>query len=239
MPKPLEILFGALLTAGGIKLLADGFKDDGTSNTLDRVSRPRGRATNLLPPPMRPAARQLGMAMRERVVRNIGDKIRELRRLARVDQHRDAEGQKRAASLRQVVMSILSRKCGGAWCVPEKNWKQEVVAIFSAVRAQVRYMRDIRNKDTFQHPLYTWQHRAGDCDDYGILLAALFTLAGYPVKFRVVKTKEASDWDHIYVVVGLPPRSPTQWMPLDASVSKPAGWEAPDAIIAERKDFPV
>ena len=60
---------------------------------------------------------------------------------------------------------------------------------------------------------------------------------GYPVRYRVIRSHGARDWNHIYVVVGLPPGEPTRWAPLDATVPMPPGWEAPD--VAARKDFAV
>lgn len=77
------------------------------------------------------------------------------------------------------------------------------------------------------------------CDDYSIVLASMLQSVGYPVKLRVIRTKDADDWNHIYVLVGLPPRQPTEWISLDGSVEKAAGWEAPKDIIAEIRDFSV
>jgi hypothetical protein len=77
------------------------------------------------------------------------------------------------------------------------------------------------------------------CDDGSILLAAMVKQLGYQVKLRVVRTHGAPDWDHIYVVAGLPPTNPKKWFPLDASLEKTAGWEAGKDLVADHKDFPV
>lgn len=132
--------------------------------------------------------------------------------------------------------------CG--WCVPEKSWKHEPVAIFNTVRSMVRYTRDIQNVDTYQHPLRTLEWGGGDCDDYSSLLAALLTAVGYPVKLHIMETKNLQgkregDWNHISILVGIPPRAPTQWLPLDGSLKQPAGWYPPKHMIYKVKSYKI
>jgi len=131
------------------------------------------------------------------------------------------------------------------WCVPEKNWKREVVSVFEAVRANIRYVRDIANVDTYQHPKRTLEWGGGDCDCYTIALCSMLLSIGYPVKLRVMETKHpttgrrAGTWNHILMLVGLPPRGPTSWLPLDASLDKNPGWYPPKSMIYRVKDFPI
>ena len=131
------------------------------------------------------------------------------------------------------------------WCVPEKNWRKEVIAVFNAVKNNIRYTRDIERIDTFQSPNRSLEWGGGDCDDYTIVLASLLQTIGYPVKLRVMWTKDAKTgkpaptWGHILLLAGLPPRGPTEWMPLDASVSHPAGWYPPAQMVHKVKDYPV
>lgn len=174
------------------------------------------------------------MKLREHSVRNLDDKIRILRKL--VDEA--LKHPQKSRELRDIVTRVLSQRCGKTWCVAEKDWRGEVEAIFNFVRQRVRYTKDIDGKDTFQSPLYTLSRRAGDCDDFSTLLAAMLRMAGHRVKFRVVRTKKSSNWDHIYVLVEMPPGS-NRWMALDASVPERAGWEAPSSIIAAKRDFNV
>ena len=79
------------------------------------------------------------------------------------------------------------------------------------------------------------------CDDFTILLGSMFQSVGYPVKCRVVRTKQAREWDHIYLMVLLPPRGgpDAKWMAADASVDAEFGWEAPAEMIAQHRDFVV
>jgi hypothetical protein len=142
-------------------------------------------------------------------------------------------------TVRQRTVQILSQKCGREWCVPEKDWPAEVEAIFKAVREHIRYTRDTYGKDLFQHPVRTFQFGGADCDDYTIVLGSMLQSVGYPVRARVIRTTDADDWNHIYLLVGLPPRAPARWVPLDASVNKPPGWEAPRSMVADMRDFNV
>lgn len=79
------------------------------------------------------------------------------------------------------------------------------------------------------------------CDDYVILTAALLQSVGYAVRMRVIQTKDAPDFNHIYLMVQLPKGAPHagRWVALDASVDRPAGWEAPKSIIKRVRDFEV
>lgn len=122
---------------------------------------------------------------------------------------------------------------------PERDYLAELRSIYQNVRKRVRYRRDIMNVDTYQSPRRTLELGGGDCDDYSILLAALYLAIGYPVKLKVIRTKTASDWNHIYIVVGLPQRKPVKWIPIDGSVAAFVGWEAPKRIVAESKTFDV
>lgn len=150
--------------------------------------------------------------------------------------------------VRMVAAQIVSRRCrepnartgDGGWCIDEKDYWGEVRAVFNWVRANVRYVRDIHRIDLFQQARRTIQTRSGDCDDYNILIAALLMTIGYPVRSKTIQTKDSEDWNHIYLQVGLPPGNPRVWKTLDASVPRPAGWEAPSSIIKRsRLDYPT
>ncbi|MEK6683896.1 MAG: transglutaminase-like domain-containing protein [Nitrospirota bacterium] len=129
------------------------------------------------------------------------------------------------------------------WCVPEKNWRSECEAIFEAVRSHIRYTRDIEGIDTYQHPVRTLEWGGGDCDDYTIVLASMLKSVGYPVKARTMEQRRTPNgqrvgqWGHILLIVGVPPQKPGGWLPLDASVDKPAGWYPPKQMIYRTQDF--
>jgi len=143
--------------------------------------------------------------------------------------------------VRKIASDVLSRKDGnGRWAVPEKDWIAEVRAIFTFVRHHVRYQRDPYGTDTYTSPLRTlaW-FKAGDCDCYTILGGALLQSVGYPLRIRIIQQRGRPTWGHIYLMVGVPPMGPDQWIPFDASMNKALGFQPPRAAIARFKDFPV
>lgn len=227
--------FGHLLVAlssfyGGAKALQAALEDGGESNDSNRRRQLQGLS--------RSASNQPGDRYEDRPMTVETHKVRTINQrlgyiIKMIQKGRDNP------EVRRRTVQILSRKCGKKWCVPEKNWRAEVVAVFDSVRENIRYTRDTYNKDLFQHPLRTFEFGGGDCDDYAIVLASMLQSVGYPVKLRVIQTVDSTDWNHIYVLVGLPPQGPKQWVSLDASVDKPAGWQAPRDIVAAVKDFEV
>lgn len=141
--------------------------------------------------------------------------------------------------IRTWAVETVSKKCGRNWCIPERDYWGEAKAIFYEVRRRVRYVRDPIEVDTFTAARWTLKQGGGDCDDYVILLGAGLAAIGYPVKARVYRTKDSPDWNHIALLVGLPPRAPKRWVTLDASVAKPPGWGAPKEMVARVRDFEV
>ena len=139
----------------------------------------------------------------------------------------------------ELAAKIVGKRCGDTWCAPEKDNDAEINAVFKWFRAHVRYARDPFQRDTFQAPHRTAEAGRGDCDDYAIGMGAVLQNLGYPVKLRVIQTRTSEDWNHIYLLVGLPPQNPSQWVPLDGSMPQPAGWEAPSDIVKRRRDFDI
>jgi len=149
--------------------------------------------------------------------------------------------------IRYIAAELVSKRCSkpdphtgnGGWCYAERAYWQEVQAVYRYVRANIRYVRDIHGIDTFQTARRTLEMRSGDCDDFAITLGAMLMSVGFPVRTKTIRTKNASDFNHIYLQVGLPPTKPRQWKTLDASTPHPAGWEAPKSMIAQaRLDYP-
>lgn len=139
--------------------------------------------------------------------------------------------------IRKFVANSINKRCGKDWCVRERDYDGEIVAVFNAVRQNVRYTGDIWGVDTFQSPVRTLELGTGDCDDMSMIIASCLMSIGYPIRFRVIRTKNSSDFNHIFVLCGRPPKEPKQWVSLDATVAKPAGWYPPSYLIAEKKDF--
>jgi hypothetical protein len=171
------------------------------------------------------------LTMKVHNVRNIDERVKHC-----VDLIRRGRNDPR---IRALAVQVVSQKRNGKWACPERDYVCECTAMFDYVRDQVRYVRDGVNRDLFQHPKRTLEFHGGDCDDYTITLGALLQSIGYPVWCRVIRTVGSRDYNHIYLVVGLPPTNPTHRMVLDASVAHAAGWAPPESMIAETKDYKV
>lgn len=141
--------------------------------------------------------------------------------------------------IRAFAVKAVSQKCGNRWCVPERDWWGEARALFGAIRQNVRYVRDIHKIDTFQAPRRTLEFSGGDCDDYSITLGSALQSIGYPIKVRIVQSTDSPDYNHIFLLVGMPPRDPRTWYSLDASMNKPAGWHPPRRMLSRMKDYDV
>lgn len=142
--------------------------------------------------------------------------------------------------VRAFAVKAVSKKRGnGRFALAERDYEGELKAVFGDIRKNVRYVRDGHKLDTFQSARRTLEFGGGDCDDYTITMGSALQSIGYPVKLRIVQTKGAQDFNHIFLLAGLPPRAPTKWVPLDASVDKPAGWHPPRGMLAKIKDYDV
>lgn len=162
-------------------------------------------------------------------IRNLDDRIAYLSALVRSG--------KKDPTVYEFARRAINGKCGGRWCVPEKDNLAEAKALFDAVRANVRYTSDIAGIDSYQKPSHTLAMRTGDCDDYSILACALAGSLGMPCRFKVIRTKGAPEWNHIYAQIGFPRRDPTRWISFDASVDMPFGWEAPAHMVEAARVF--
>lgn len=78
-----------------------------------------------------------------------------------------------------------------------------------------------------------------NCDDGSAVLGAALGAIGYSVRLRVIQSTDSPDWNHIYVLVGLPPGAPADWVPLDVTVDRPPGWQPPRSQVARYRDYEV
>jgi transglutaminase-like putative cysteine protease len=201
-----------------------------------------------------PNGKNVSMRMRSYEIRNLDDRIMHLRKLV--------EEGKRDPQVYAFTRRAVTRRCGNDWCIPEKDNFQEAKALFSALRREappaktaqdiaaarslfgnirknVRYTSDIAGVDTYQKPGHTLSLKAADCDDFSTLTCAALGALGIPCRFKVIRTKGANDWNHIYAQAGFPRQAPTKWVSMDASVNMPFGWEAPPSMVAASRVFRV
>jgi hypothetical protein len=194
------------------------------------------------------------MRMRSFNIRTLDDRIAYLQGL--VD-----EG-KRDPQVYAFARRAVTQKCGGKWCVPEKDTLGEARSLFAAIRRQVppnttakdvatarlffknlrqnvRYTSDIEGVDTYQRPAHTLALGSADCDDFSTLTCAGLGSLGIPCRLKVIRTKGAGDWNHIFAQAGFPRQNPTHWISMDSSVNMPFGWEAPKQMVAASRVFRV
>lgn len=194
------------------------------------------------------------MRMRSYNIRTLDDRIRYLNALA--------DDGKRDPQVYAFARKALSRKCGGKWCVGEKDNVGEAKALFGEIRRRVppkqtaadvatarglfknirrnvRYTSDILGVDTYQKPAHTLALGTADCDDYSSLTCASLGSVGIPCRYKVIRTRGARDWNHIYPQAGFPRANPQRWISMDSSVNMPFGWEAPKSMVAASRVFRV
>jgi len=139
----------------------------------------------------------------------------------------------------QLARQTVSERCGRGWCTPERNHAAEVSAIFGEVKRRVRYVSDAWGVDQFSSARRTlFDAHAGDCDDFSVALSSMLGAIGYRTRLRVIRTTDSPEWNHIYNMVELP-RGSGKWVPLDASVNEPPGWQAPRSQVADVRDYEV
>lgn len=103
--------------------------------------------------------------------------------------------------MRKISLRVTSR-------CPERDKMCEAKAIYDYVKAHVRYTGDIgpikhpdgsvEGIDLYQSARRTLEMGGGDCDDHNILISTMLAQNGLTAKLRVVKTKKAPDWEHIF-----------------------------------------
>ncbi len=194
------------------------------------------------------------MRMRSFNIRTLDQRIAYLRQLA--DQG------KRDPEVYAFVRRAIGKKCGGRWCIPEKDnlgeartlfgalrqakpprlTQRDIVnarGIFQGLRRDVRYTSDIAGVDTYQRPSHTLALGAADCDDFSSTTCAALGAIGIPCRYKVIRTNGAKDWNHIYAQAGFPRANPQRWISMDSSVNMPFGWEAPQRMVAASRVFRV
>jgi hypothetical protein len=143
--------------------------------------------------------------------------------------------------VREIALKILAKKnSNGKWKVPEKDWHGEVRALYDAWLNNVRYARDPYGMDTYTAVLRTLtQYHGADCDCTTIGLGTLLQSVGYPIKLKVIQTTGNDTWNHIYLLVGMPPNDPKKWLPADPTSGRELGYQAPKGMILKKKYFDV
>jgi len=119
--------------------------------------------------------------------------------------------------VRQTAIDILRQRC-----VKAKDYAGEIKALFEWVQQNIRYTKDTFRLEVLHSARRMLELRAGDCDDFSILLGAMLEAIGHPV--RLVLTgpdpRRMDLFSHIYVEAYCKGR----WIALDATMPHPMGW---------------
>lgn len=122
--------------------------------------------------------------------------------------------------------------------VPERDKMGEARAISEWVRSHVRYTNE--RVETIKTPRYMIDEIAqygkavGDCDDHVTLWAALHSVVGNPVRFRVISQRPDRIANHIYGEVYVNGR----WVPDELIVkNRPLGWSIPRGEVTKDRVY--
>ena len=119
--------------------------------------------------------------------------------------------------VRQTAIDILRQRC-----VKAKDYVGEIKALFEWVQQNIRYTKDTFRLEVLHSARRMLELRAGDCDDFSILLGAMLEAIGHPV--RLVLTgpdpRRADLFSHIYLEAYCKGR----WIALDATMPHAMGW---------------
>lgn len=109
--------------------------------------------------------------------------------------------------------------------VPIKNYRAEALAVFSFVRARIRYTRDIAGVETVQTPDKTLEIGAGDCDDQAVLVASLMGAIGATMRFTAIGYLPGV-YQHVYAEV----LHEGRWVPMETTEPWEMGTKPPDPV---------
>ena len=75
----------------------------------------------------------------------------------------------------------------------------------------------------------------GDCDDYVVLLCALYSRLGFRCRMVAISRSDDLMLDHVYMQVQVD----GEWTTADGIVAWPFGWEVPEEEVTNRVEFPI
>lgn len=103
----------------------------------------------------------------------------------------------------------------------EKDELSELNALFSYVKDNIRYTRDVNGFETLADPVTTMRRRVGDCDDKATLLATLAESVGFPTRFVLTSQEGDRDYSHVHAQIFV---STIGWIDADCTENKSLGW---------------
>lgn len=111
----------------------------------------------------------------------------------------------------------------------QKDRFGEIKALWSFVKNNIRYVRDINGVETIHTPEQILRQESGDCDDKALLLCAMLESIGHPSAFYAIGTKQAGKFSHVMAATRIGEK---RWLPLETTEPVEFGW-GPSNVKAE------
>jgi Transglutaminase-like superfamily len=113
------------------------------------------------------------------------------------------------------------------------DWTGEARAVYNWVRANIRFTRDVRGKETLHAAREIIRLGIGDCDDFTILICALMSTVGAKCSIITISSdpRIPETFSHVYPEVSINGR----WVTMDAARRDPAFGKAPDRFYRKRR----
>ena len=120
--------------------------------------------------------------------------------------------------VRSAAVTIIRQARVGA-----RDRRGELRSVFNWAKKNIRFTDDPYNREMVSHPLHTLETRAGDCDDYVVLMGGMLKSLGRPVRIVTIRAdrREPGRQSHVF----LQAQAEGEWITLDPTVEDSAfGW---------------
>jgi hypothetical protein len=131
----------------------------------------------------------------------------------------DAGG--RQPGVREYALGVLGRAG-----VKDRDTAGAIKAIFNDVQSSFRFVHDPHGKELVGDAPYLLQTKAGDCDDYAVVIGSLLSSIGIPARISTLRADphEPGRFSHVYPEAS----NRGQWVAMDATQRESfPGWEPP------------
>lgn len=124
---------------------------------------------------------------------------------------------------------------------PERDYPAQAAALLRFVQQAIYYTNE--DREQLQSPWWTLLVRTGDCDDMGLLLAAMAGSVALPWKFALAGVNRRGEkvrwiegqprpqgvrYTHIYLYLGWPPFQADTWAAAEPTLKVPLGHDVVD-----------
>jgi transglutaminase-like putative cysteine protease len=124
--------------------------------------------------------------------------------------------------IRGLALKLTNGGFGTRSGLAHKDFAGETRRLFTFVRDEIRYVKDIDGVETLHPADWVLGLRAGDCDDKAILLSALLLSIGHTPRFKAVAFTE-DEYSHVWLQDYLEP----DWVDLEPTELFPFGQSIP------------